>query len=261
MSVQHPSVFEELKKVDALIDARHEPEMVVERLPFTVRVVRSEEDILKAVAVRHSAYARHVPVFAQGLREPEEDDTKPDVAIMLAESKLDGTPLGTVRVQINHDRPLNMESSVELPAWLRRSTIADARRLGIVRGGEGGLVKMILFKALFQYWAANEVDWAVVAARPPLNRTYEKLLFSDVLEGETFLPHPREHNVPHQVLAFEVATAKERWTAANHPLLKFMCFTHHPDIDLGIPTGATAPMLPVQPDHKKARIITRHQTR
>ncbi len=234
---QHPSVFEELKKVDALVDARNEPEMVTERLPFTVRVVRSEEDILKAVAVRHSAYARHVPVFAQGLREPEDDDLKPNVAIMLAESKLDGSPLGTVRVQINHDRPLNMESSVELPSWLRQSTIADARRLGVVGGGAGRMVKMILFKALFQYWANNGVDWAVVAARPPLNRTYEKLMFSDVLDGGTFIPHPREHNVPHQVLAFEIATAKERWTAANHPLLTFMSYTHHPDIDVGQPVA------------------------
>ena len=38
---QRPSVFEELKKVDALVDARSEPGRVIERLPFTVRVVRS----------------------------------------------------------------------------------------------------------------------------------------------------------------------------------------------------------------------------
>jgi hypothetical protein len=34
-------------------------------------------------------------------------------------------------------------------------------------------------------------------------------------------------------MAFEIATAEARWTAAKHPLLKFVRQTHHPDIQIG----------------------------
>ncbi|MEI8324426.1 MAG: hypothetical protein WCH44_03510 [Betaproteobacteria bacterium] len=227
-----PSVFEQLKKVDALVDARSEPEMVIERLPFTVRVVRSEEDLLKAVAVRHAAYARHMPTFAETLKDPEEDDTRSDTTILLAESKLDGSALGTARIQTNQVRPLNMERSIDLPKWISGQSMAEIRRFGIVRGSEGGLVKMVLVKACFLHCEINEIDWALLGARPPLNRAYEKLMFSDILDGNRYVPLPAEHNVPHHVMAFEIPTGKARWTQANHPMLNFFSYTHHPDIAL-----------------------------
>jgi hypothetical protein len=34
-------------------------------------------------------------------------------------------------------------------------------------------------------------------------------------------------------MLFDVNTAEDRWAQAKHPLLGFMCHTHHPDITLG----------------------------
>lgn len=241
MNAKHPSVFEELKQIDALVDLQREPQLPVEHLPFTVRLVKTEEDLMKAVKVRYEGYARHKPDFARALMEPEEDDTLPNTVVMLAESKLDGSALGTVRVQINRDRPLNMEQSVTLPDWLQGRTLADARRLAVVRGGEGGLVKTVLFKALFLYWEHEEVDWAVVAARSPLTRTYESLLFTDALGGGSFIPTPVENNLPHRVLAFEIASAHARWQANQHRLLNFVINTIHPDIRVAPPSRFSMP--------------------
>jgi hypothetical protein len=233
MQVQRPSVFEELKLVDALVDQRAEPAMLEERLPFTVRVVRSEEDLLKAVGVRHSAYARHMPEFAESLRSPEDDDFRNDTVVMLAESKVDRTVLGSVRIQTNLELPLSLELSVKLPDWLQRRSLAEVRRLAIAQGTTGRLVKMILVKACLKFCDRNDIEWAVLAARPPLNKGYEQLLFRDVLEGETFVPLPRANNVAHHVLAFDVENTRARLSEANHPLLKFFCYTHHPDLDVG----------------------------
>jgi len=203
-----------------------------EQLPFTVRLVRSDEDLLKAVQIRHSAYARHMPAVAKTLEAPEKLDTADDVAILLAESKLDGSPLGTARIQTNQLRPLGLEESVQLPDWLKGRTLAHISRLGIVQGHSGRLVKYMLFKGLFLYWEQNGIDWAVVAARPPLDRMYLQLLFEDMFPGQGFTPLPHMNNVPHRVMAFEVATARERWARANHPLTDFMCHTSHPDLDI-----------------------------
>ncbi len=221
------------KAYEPRVNVLHEPKGTEERLPFTVRLVRNEDDLAKAVQIRHIAYARHMPLFADALSTPEMDDTEDGAVILLAESKLDGSPLGTARIQTNRYRPLNMEQSIELPIWLKDQSIAEVRRLAVAPGNPGRLVKMILFKACFLYCQQNGLEWIVVAARPPVDRSYEKLLFRDVLAGKTFIPLPRENNVPHRVLGLEIETLKAHLTQTKHPLLNFFCYIQHPDIDVG----------------------------
>jgi len=203
-----------------------------EQLPFTVRLVRNDEDLLKAVQIRHSAYARHMPAVAETLKSPERIDTEDGVVVLLAESKLDGSPLGTARIQTNQFRPLGLEESVDFPEWLNGRTLAHISRLGIIQGTGGRLVKFMLFKGLFKYWEQNGVEWAVVAARTPLDRMYQQLLFEDVFPGQGFTPLAHMNNIPHRVMAFEVGTALERWTQARHPLTDFIFHTNHPDLDV-----------------------------
>ncbi len=211
------------------------PMAVRELLPFTVRVVRNEEELHKAVQIRHAAYARHMPEVAQTLRLPEKADTQDGVVVLLAESKLDGSPLGSLRIQTNRLRALSLEQSVVLPDWLQDQSLAQVSRLGIALGTVGRLVKIVLIKASFQYCAQNDIGWAMVAARAPLDRQYAQLMFNDVFPGSGFVPLPHMNNVPHRVMEFEIDTGKARWTQARHPLLKFFCETHHPDIEIDEP--------------------------
>ena len=71
-----------------------------ESMPFTIRIVSADHDLQKAVQVRRVAYGRHLPSFAEKMAV-EECDRDPGTAILLAESKLDGAPLGTMRIQTN----------------------------------------------------------------------------------------------------------------------------------------------------------------
>ncbi len=208
------------------------PTAVRELLPFTVRVVRNEQELNKAVQIRHSAYARHMPEVAQSLLLPEKADTQDGVVVLLAESKLDGSALGSLRIQTNRLCALGLEKSVVLPDWLQDQSLAQVSRLGIALGTVGRLVKIVLIKASFQYCAQNDIGWAMVAARAPLDRQYAQLMFSDVFPGSGFVPLPHMNNVPHRVMEFEIESGKARWTQAKHPLLKFFCETYHPDIEL-----------------------------
>jgi hypothetical protein len=205
--------------------------MAEERLPFTVRVVRSEEALHKAVAIRQAAYARHMPVLAERLSAPEANDHDQGSVVLLAESKLDGSPLGTMRIQTNRFNALSIEQGVELPAWLSDKSQAEATRLGVDLGRTGRLVKTTLFKAFFLYCVEADIEWMVIGARSPLDRMYEALLFQDVFPGQ-YIPMPHFNNIPHRVLAFEVGTAEERWARAKHPLYDFVFRTRHPDLDL-----------------------------
>jgi hypothetical protein len=230
-SIEHAMVMNDSFTASVLQYEMPRVRMAEERLPFTVRIVRGEEALHKAVSIRQAAYARHVPAFAATLNSPEPNDHDRGSVVLLAESKLDGSPLGTLRIQTNRFNELSIAKSVELPAWLKNKSMAEATRLGVGLGQTGRVVKTVLFKALYLYCIEEGIEWMVIGARSPLDRQYEALLFQDLFPGQ-FIPLRHANNIPHRVLAFEVGTADERWSEANHPLYKFMVQTHHPDLDL-----------------------------
>jgi len=205
----------------------------IERLPFTVRRVETEADLLKAVRIRHAAYARHVPDFARSLAQPEAADYDDDTIVLLAESKLDGEPIGSTRIRTNLYRPLGVEESVVLPDWLQGKRLVEATRLGIDDGRIGRMVKIALVKACFMYCEDNAVDYSVATGRSPVDRQYQQLLFVDVFPEHGMIPLRHVGNIPHRVMAFEIATFQQRWAEARHPMLNFFFNTHHPDIDIG----------------------------
>jgi hypothetical protein len=217
----------------AILAAAARQEMPTERLPFTVRRVGDEDSLRKAVRIRHAAYARHVPDFARTLALPEACDYADDTVVLLAESKLDGSALGTARIQTNRHGPLHLEESIALPDWLQGRRLAEVTRLGVSEGRIGHVVKVALMKAFFQYWEQSGTEFAIATGRAPIDRQYEQLMFSDVFEPGQMIPLQHVGGIPHRVMAFEVATAEARWTAANHPLLKFVRQTNHPDIQVG----------------------------
>lgn len=230
-SIEHAIVMNGAFAAGVMQQALPGVRMAEERLPFTVRVVRNDDALQKAVTIRQAAYARHVPAFAAKLSSPEPNDHDQDSVVLLAESRLDGSPLGTMRIQTNRFRDLTIAQSVELPAWLENRSMAEATRLGVALGRTGRVVKTALFKSFFLYCQEANVEWMVISARPPLDRQYEALLFEDLFPGQV-IPMRHVNNIPHRVLAFDVRDAEARWNEAGHPLLDFMCHTYHPDIDL-----------------------------
>jgi len=205
----------------------------MEALPFTIKIASNVADLDKAVEMRRSAYHRHLPEFAETMGV-EPLDAAPGTVVLLAQSRLDGGPLGTMRVQTNAFGPLAVEQSVELPQWLRESRLAEATRLGVARGAIGRMVKVALCKAYFLYCAQNGIDWMIITARSPLDREYEAMLFSDVYGQGEFIPMSHVGGLPHRVMAKPVALVRQRWAKVNHPFYGFFFETEHPDIDVGV---------------------------
>jgi hypothetical protein len=233
-----------------------------ELLPFTVKVVSSQAQLAKAVQIRHDAYARHLPEFAETLLKPEAADFEKGVVVLVAESKEDGSPVGTIRIQTNAYKPLTLEQSIALPDWLKVLPMAEATRLGVTNEKGGRLVTTALFKAYYMYCKQIGIEWMVIAGRSPIDRQYQRMLFDDVFPGRGFIPLAHASNLPHRVMSSCVKTAEERWTAVGHPLFDFAFRTHHPDIMLETPRrplsvpslvpslpsmGATLPIQPAFP--------------
>jgi hypothetical protein len=197
--------------------------------------VRTQAELDKAVLIRQAAYDRHLPDFAKSLVKPEAADYEKGTVVLLAESKDDGSPLGTMRIQTNAYKPLCLEQSINLPQWLKELPMAEATRLGVTNQVGGRLVTTALFKAFYMYCQQIGVEWMVIAGRAPVDRMYQRMLFEDVVPSQGFIPLAHANNLPHRVMSFNVKTAFERWSAVNHPLLNFAALTHHPDITLDVP--------------------------
>jgi hypothetical protein len=206
-----------------------------ESLPFTLKIVRTQAELNQAVLIRQAAYDRHLPDFAKSLIKPEAADFEKGTVVLLAESKEDGSPVGTMRIQTNAYKPLCLEQSINLPSWLKELPMAEATRLGVTNQVGGRLVTTALFKAFYMYCQQIGVEWMVIAGRAPVDRMYQRMLFDDVVPGQGFVPLAHANNLPHRVMSFNVKTAFEKWSAVNHPLLNFAALTHHPDITLDIP--------------------------
>lgn len=209
--------------------------MVEELLPFTVKVVSTQTELAKAVQIRHDAYARHLPEFAETLAKPEAADFDKGVVVLVAESKEDGSPVGTMRIQTNAYKPLCLEQSIDLPDWLKVLPMAEATRLGVTNEKGGRLVTTALFKAYYLWCKQAGIEWMVIAGRSPIDRQYQRMLFDDVFPGRGFIPLAHASNLPHRVMSSCVKTAEARWTAVGHPLFDFAFRTHHPDIMLDTP--------------------------
>lgn len=203
----------------------------VERLPFTVRVARSADDLRKVAEVRHAAYARHLsPAMANAFAKPEPLDSVEGVVSLLAESKVDGSALGTLRIQTNQSKPLLVEQSLPLPAWMQGARLGEVTRLAVSLSSNSRVVKTLMLKAAY-FWALRHgVRFMVVAARAPLDRQYARLLFQEIYPGQGFIPLAHAFGLPHRVMYAPIDA--ERLDAVDHPLYDFWFNTDHPDIVL-----------------------------
>lgn len=227
-----PRIASDAVNTQAFVFRDHDHAMKEEALPFTIRVVSNIRDLEKAVRIRHAAYMRHVPGFAQELTLPEKSDSEQGVVVLLAESKFDGSPVGTMRIQTNDYKPLSLEQSVALPEAYRTRRLAEATRLGVTQERVGRMVTTALFKAFFLYCRQNRIDHMVITARSPVDRQYDRLLFTDVYPELGYIPFKHVGGMPHRVMALDVNGAEKLWSQARHPLLNFILHTFHEDINV-----------------------------
>lgn len=217
-------------------------------LGFSLRVARSEQDLREACAVRAEAYGHHLPQLRGALGTPDAIDRDPRTAVLLCRDKASGRAIGTARIQrAGLGAAVQIESSVQLPAWLAGRPRAEITRLAILPGADA-LVRPMLTKASYLYCVASQIRWLVIGARSEaLVRMYKRLGFTDVLEPDATLPLAHAGGLEHHILAFDVVAAERTWYQGQHGLYALMVETFHPDLQL---FDEPAPM--AQPDRRAA---------
>lgn len=209
--------------------------MLIENLPFRVIRVSNQNDLNKVTQLRHEAYARHLPQFAQTLAAPEPADYDNDNLVLLAVAKDDGAPLATMRIHTNRNKPLPLEQAVTLPEAMHSATLAEAVRFSVtIRANRGGhsLPRDALFKAYYLACVSLNIEWMVIGARNPLHKLYLGLLFNDISPDGKPVALPYADNIPHRVLRLRVQDVEPFWSDAKHTLHHFFFNTKHPDLEI-----------------------------
>jgi len=204
-----------------------------EDLSIRVRVVRTENQLRKAIKVRGDAYVRHNVACAESLHAAEDDDKSPGSLVFLCESKVTGDAVGTLRIHTNFEKPTYLERNLRLPEFLRSTGIAYVTRLAIANGTGGTFVKLAMFKALHRYCFATQISWILAVAREPVDRDFVRLGFRDILgSGEKFRRPEDFGDIDVRPLYFSVLQAEHNWRMTKHPLYDFMALKTHPDIEV-----------------------------
>jgi len=200
-------------------------------LPFTVRIATTRDELQGALRLRQTAYSRHLPAMAERLAHPEPDDLKSDAVLLVAQHKLDGRILGSVRLLTNGDEPLGIESETQLPARFKDKRLIEARRLTVCSGPDNRMVTPALIKAIYEISYRCGQDVFLLTAREPLDRMYRAMQFQDALDGQKLILSDVA-NVPHSLFYMDVVTADAQWKTSRWPLYGFLAGTSHPDISI-----------------------------
>jgi hypothetical protein len=200
-----------------------------ESLPFIVRFAENAQDLQKAVEIRSSAFTRHFPALGHVLRDPEADDRRSDVLVLIAERKTDRRVLGSMRLQPNLFRPLRVESEIRLPQVYQDRRLVEFMRLGVENGNAGQMVMAALAKAGYEICHASRFDYILAAGRRSTSEIYRSMQFDDVFDGRSVALSYAE-NTHHWIFALPIEEADLRWRVANHALYDFMARTEHRDI-------------------------------
>lgn len=178
-------------------------------LPVTIRVAHCETDLRKVLAVRAAAAGGAGAKAADPA--PETWDERPNATLLLAESRVDGEPLGSLRIILAGERGrLAVQDRIDLPAVLKADSIAEASRLAVRPGRNATLVRLMLWKAFHRYCLAAQADTMLIAVREPADRQYEWLGFRDPQSGPIRFAPDGRGAATHRLMVLGVFEARER---------------------------------------------------
>ena len=218
-------------RVEMFVPPVRQPPRWETSLPFTVKVVSNEEQLVKVQALRAMAYSHHLPGIGETFGRPEGMDRHPDTTLLFAQDKGTGACVGSARIQINWSGPLQIERAVELPEPWAGKLLAEITRLAVLPGYNDPPVRLALVKASHLFCVAMQVEGTLAGARKALIRQYRCLGFRDLFEDERMVPLPHGGGLEHRILCVNKSGFEERRRNTDDPM-RFVYSAHHPDIQI-----------------------------
>jgi hypothetical protein len=205
--------------------------MKKQTLPFTVTVLKTAAQLDAVVAHRARGYGRRSAALGSALALPEPADARSHGReILVAQSKLDGAVIGSMRLHVNYREPTNVEKAAsDLPASMAGSRIMDSSRFCCAAGH---VCRGALFKAGLLYARRHKVDHFLLATLESIEPLYASVGFAPLFEDGRLHPIAIAENLPHRVMHLNMATLEEDVARRRPAMVEFLFETEHEDIDV-----------------------------
>ncbi len=202
-------------------------------LTFVVRIARTEADLQLALDIRRRKYANHHPTLAELLAYEDKRDRQAGSIVFLAKNKLDGRCLGSVRLETNISRPLQIERDVVLPSKFRRARLLHVTRFAVESGSEGIIVKRSLLKAMYLYSRAKEIDFALISTIGLSARLFYRIGFKDVFPANRHVRLGEYGGLEVKLLAQRISLlSRNAKSLEGDEMRRFINEFRHPDIQI-----------------------------
>jgi hypothetical protein len=203
----------------------------VQNLDFVVKFARTRSELDKALEIRRTAYLRHHPELADLLAFEDRRDRQAGAIVFVALRKSDQEAIGSVRLESNAVRPLQLERDLELPDSLRGQHLLHATRFAVHPGAEGAVVRRALLKAINLYSLAREVKAILVSTIPPLERLYYRIGCRDLYPENKLVRLNEYRQVEVKLLIRPTNAPKElHQSEEGQRFWEFLNYYRHPDI-------------------------------
>jgi hypothetical protein len=200
--------------------------------PYSIRIARTALQLQTAVEVRYQAYSEKLQALASKVKQPGPLDYEHEPVVLLAESRLTGEAVGTLRLNTGPGI-LGMLDDIDLPDNILGERVAFVSRMAVVGTvHERQLVRNLMQKACFQLCIAKQLNRMLLLAVEPRERLFYRCGFSDVFEdGKARHPAFLEH-FPVKALYADTYGMERHWKEQKHPLYDFLFRTFHPEIEV-----------------------------
>jgi hypothetical protein len=205
----------------------------VESLPFSVRIARTESDVIRVREFREAEYRHRHPILAEKILAEQVKsrlDEQRGTITVFAECLTTKAILGTVRFSSNLYRPFDFEFDDQFPAFLSGKPLAYFSRFAVAKTEYSKAVRALLIKSTLLLCQAKQINQAVVSVVRPFDRLYTKLGY-EKLE----IDHPEKvHDIsfPVYLMGIDIATFQKKLEAVDQSLCDAIFQTYHPDLEI-----------------------------
>ncbi len=199
-------------------------------LPFAIRVVCSNDELIKVARLRLSVYR----VDADVENAIDVEDFSENSVVLAAFDKESEEVIGTMRVAFSSRGKTTMQNLAALPGLWGTLPYGEARLLCVPKSEHSRMVLLMLCKAFFQLCRTEGLDNIIIGSRRAMEPFYRILCFEDVATPPLYFSPP-SNSMPHRILGLRVSQLEHIWSMHdNTGNLRHIFFAQkHADIELG----------------------------
>jgi len=200
------------------------------QMDIFVRKAKTEEGLRRVFDIRWEGYKKYVNKKEEVI---DEYDFASNATLLLAEDGFN-EPVGTMRILDRRHGKIELDEFIEVDSLLteHEKQCAEVTRFSFSKHLKSKLIKYLLWKAVFRYCQANQINTLLISMPPSAARDYQRLFLLEDLGPSGVYHHRRLGNAEHHTFKCDIPRTIEFLRSSKHPLYEFFCTDNHPNISM-----------------------------